>query len=133
LVRAAYYTDFLQDIHTELRERIPVPVILHICGRTLDRMDFIARTGVAAFHFDSKNPPRESMAIVAGRIRLAGNVNNPVTLLRRHPDDVRREVWEDLDAGVELIGPECAVPLDTPTENLREIARAVRDWRPATP
>lgn len=133
LVRAAYYTDFLQDIHTELRERIPVPIILHICGRTLDRMDFIARTGVAAFHFDSKNPPRESMAIIGGRIRLVGNVNNPVTLLRRGPGEVRREVWENLDAGVELIGPECAVPLDTPTENLKEIARAVRDWRSATP
>jgi [methyl-Co(III) methanol-specific corrinoid protein]:coenzyme M methyltransferase len=73
------------------------------------------------------------MAIVGGRIRLVGNVNNPVTLLRRGPDDVRREVWDNLDAGVELIGPECAVPLDTPTENLQAIARAVRDWRPTTP
>jgi [methyl-Co(III) methanol-specific corrinoid protein]:coenzyme M methyltransferase len=133
LVRASYYADFLLDIHAELRERIPVPVILHICGRTLDRMDFIARTGMAAFHFDSKNPPREAVAAAAGRIRLVGNVNNPVTLLRRGPDEVRHEVWECLRAGVELIGPECAVPLDTPTENLQEIARAVRAWRGGAP
>jgi retron-type reverse transcriptase len=27
-----------------------------------------------------------------------------------------------------LIAPECAIPLRTPTENLKEIPRAVRDW-----
>jgi [methyl-Co(III) methanol-specific corrinoid protein]:coenzyme M methyltransferase len=129
LVRASYYADFLLDIHREMRERIPVPIILHICGRTLDRMDYIAQTGMAAFHFDSKNPPREAMRIVRDRIALVGNVNNPVTLLRRGPADVRREVFENLDAGVQLIGPECAIPLDTPLENLQEIPKAVRDWR----
>ncbi len=128
LVRAGYYADFLLDIHRELCERIPVPIILHICGRTLDRMDYIARSGVAAFHFDSKNPPREAVRIVGDRIALVGNINNPVTLLRKGPEEVRREVSENLDAGVRLIGPECAIPLDTPFENLKEISRAVRDW-----
>jgi len=29
---------------------------------------------------------------------------------------------------VPLIGPECAIPLRTPIQNLKEIPRAVRDW-----
>jgi hypothetical protein len=37
-------------------------------------------------------------------------------------------VFRDLEAGVPLIGPECATPLRTPIENLKEIPRAVRDW-----
>jgi uroporphyrinogen-III decarboxylase len=44
-------------------------------------MDYIAQTGMAAFHFDSKNDAARAMAIVRNRIALVGNVNNPVTLL----------------------------------------------------
>ena len=68
------------------------------------------------------------MAIAGDRISLVGNINNPVTLYSQGPEQVRCEVWKDLGAGVQLIAPECAVPLDTPTDNLREIPRAVRAW-----
>jgi [methyl-Co(III) methanol-specific corrinoid protein]:coenzyme M methyltransferase len=124
LVSGEYYRRFLQDLHAEFAARLPVPVILHICGKTLDRMDAIARTGLAAFHFDSKNDPAESVRRVAGRLALVGSVNNPVTLLRGAPDQVRAEVLRNLQAGVSLIGPECAIPLQTPIPNLQEIPRA---------
>jgi len=51
LVSARCYASYLRELHAELVERIPAPVILHICGKTLDRMEHIAQTGVAAFHF----------------------------------------------------------------------------------
>jgi [methyl-Co(III) methanol-specific corrinoid protein]:coenzyme M methyltransferase len=41
---------------------------------------------------------------------------------------VRKEVYKNLDAGVQLVGPECAIPLQTSIENLKEIPRSVRDW-----
>ena len=128
LVSGEYYARFLKDLHIEFVESIPVPLILHICGRTVDRMDFIAQTGMAAFHFDSKNEPRESMEIVDSRISLVGNINNPETLFARGPDQVRKEVVGNLEAGVQLIGPECAIPLQTAIENLVEIPKTVRDW-----
>lgn len=66
LVSARYYRTFLRDLHAEFAERLPVPLILHICGRTLDRMEDIAGTGMAAFHFDSRtrrsNPCESSTA-----------------------------------------------------------------------
>ena len=62
-----------------------MPLILHICGNTLDRMDYIAQTGMAAFHFDSKNDPQAAMDTVAGRIGLVGNINNPETLYAPRP------------------------------------------------
>ncbi len=126
LVSARYYARFLVEIHRELAARMPAPLILHICGRTLDRMDAIARTGMAAFHFDSKNDAAAAAAVMRGRIALAGNINNPVTLLRGGPEQVREEVGNCLRAGVRLIGPECAVPLQTPVANLKEIAAAVK-------
>ena len=83
---------------------------------------------MAAFHFDSKNDPQQAMDIVDGRIALVGNINNPETLYARGPEQVRQEVYRCLDAGVNLIAPECAIPLATKLENLLEIPQAVRDW-----
>ena len=128
LVSGEYYARYLRDLHIEFAERLRVPLILHICGRTVDRMEYIAQTGMAAFHYDSKNQPAESMAIVKNRISLVGNINNPETLFSKGPEEVRREVYKNLDAGVQLVGPECAVPLQTPLDNLEEIPRAIKDW-----
>ena len=128
LVSGDYYRRFLQEIHTEMVERLDVPLILHICGSTLDRMDYIAQTGMAAFHFDSQNDPYEATKIVDGRIRLVGNLNGPVTLYSKGPEEVREEVNRALDAGVQMIAPECAIPLRTKLENLLEIPAAVKDW-----
>ena len=128
LVSAEYYERYLRDLHIEFVERIPAPLILHICGRTVDRMDYIAQTGMAAFHYDSKNEPAESMGVVRSRISLVGNINNPETLFSKGPEQVRKEVYKNLDASVQLVGPECAIPLQTAIENLKEIPLAVRDW-----
>jgi [methyl-Co(III) methanol-specific corrinoid protein]:coenzyme M methyltransferase len=131
LVSGEYYRRYLRDLHIEFAERIPGPIILHICGKTTDRMGYIAETGMAAFHFDSKNDPAVSVAVVDGRIGLVGNVNNPETLYSKGPDAVRAEVIRALEAGVDMVGPECAIPLQTPIENLRVIRDTVVDWHAA--
>ena len=128
LVSGEYYHRYLKDLHIEFAKAIPCPLILHICGRTVDRMGFIAETGMAAFHYDSKNGAAESMEKMEGRIALVGNINNPETLFAKNPDDVKAEVFANLDAGVHMIGPECAIPLQTSIANLRAIPEAVHEW-----
>ena len=128
LVSGEYYERFLREMHTEFAETLKIPLILHICGRTVDRMKYIAQTGMAAFHYDSKNGPEESMDAVNSRISLVGNINNPETLFAKGPEEVREEVRQNLDAGVQLIAPECAIPLQTSLENLKAIPEAVREW-----
>jgi [methyl-Co(III) methanol-specific corrinoid protein]:coenzyme M methyltransferase len=128
LVSGEYYRRYLQEMHQEFAEAIPIPIILHICGRTVDRMGYIADTGMAAFHYDSKNEPQESMEAVGGKISLVGNVNNPTTLYSKAPEDVKDEVRKNLEAGVQMVGPECAIPLQTPIESLRAIREAVIEY-----
>jgi [methyl-Co(III) methanol-specific corrinoid protein]:coenzyme M methyltransferase len=65
---------------------------------------------------------------VKGRISLVGNINNPETLFSRQPEDVAAEVRANLEAGVQLIGPECAVPLQASIENLKAIPQTVKQW-----
>jgi [methyl-Co(III) methanol-specific corrinoid protein]:coenzyme M methyltransferase len=133
LVSGDYYRRYLRDMHHEFAEELDAPIILHICGRTVDRMGFIAETGMAAFHYDSKNGAAESMAEVDGRISLVGNINNPSTLYSKGPAEVRDEVRENLAAGIHMIGPECAIPLQTPLENLLAIGNAVAEWHDEQP
>jgi len=52
---------------------------------------------------------------------LVGNVNNPEVLYLGTPDDVHRQVRYAVEAGVNIIAPECAIPLATPLENLKAI------------
>ncbi|MBI4013066.1 MAG: MtaA/CmuA family methyltransferase [Candidatus Rokubacteria bacterium] len=124
LVRSTMYRDFLLPYHQELVPQVPAPVILHCCGPTLDRIRFFREAGFAAFHFESQVPPEKAVAEAAGRIRLAGNINNPVTLFTRGPAEVRQEAQQAIDAGVDIIAPECAVPLQTPVANLEAIVDA---------
>jgi MtaA/CmuA family methyltransferase len=126
LCRAETYRDFLLPVHQQLAKQLPCPVMLHICGNTLDRMDYIARSGFAAFHFDSKNDAKRAVDVMAGRMRLIGNVNNPDTLYRAKLEQVDREVAYALNAGVSVIAPECAVPVNMDSRALRRIVEAAR-------
>ena len=128
LVSGDYYRRYLRDLHIEFVERIPIPLILHICGKTIDRMGYIAETGFAAFHYDSKNDPAESLETIGNRMALVGNINNPETLFARGPEDVKAEVRKNLDAGIKLVGPECAIPLQTSLENLKAIPAEAEAW-----
>src|SRR5512133_1207116 len=54
LVRPRCYRDFLMPVHREITAELGCPTVLHICGDTTDRLDYIAQAGFDAFHFDSK-------------------------------------------------------------------------------
>ena len=44
---------------------------------------------------------------------------------------MKEEVFKCLDAGVQMIAPECAIPLATKVQNLIAIPEAVKDWTKA--
>lgn len=128
LVSGDCYRDFLLPVHQEINKQLKGPTILHICGNTTDRIEHIAQAGFNCFHFDSKVNPKTAHEIADGRISLAGSINNPVTLYKGTPEDVRQEVFKNCEAGIEIIAPECAIPLRTPNENLKAIVAAVEEY-----
>jgi len=126
LVRGSMYQDFLQPIHREVVQTFACPVILHICGNTLDRIRYIAEAGFHAFHFESKVDAAEAVRAAGGRLSLIGNVNNIEVLLSGTPEAVEKQACYALESGVRVLSPECAVPLHTPLENLKAIKRGVK-------
>jgi len=124
LISARMYEEFLWPLHCRLAQECAAPLILHICGNTADRLPLIARSGLACFHFESKVPAAEAVRLAEGKIALMGNLNNPDLLWRGTPEEVREAARKAYAAGVDIIAPECAVPLTTPTANLRAIVEA---------
>ena len=127
LVRNTMYRDFLLPHHQELLPQVEAPVILHCCGRTLDRAEYFNQAGFACYHFESANAPDLMVEKTAGKMKLAGNVNNPITLYARGPAEARAEAQAAIDAGVDIIAPECAVPLQAPVVNLQAIVETCKD------
>lgn len=115
------YAEFLLEVHACLVESIDAPLILHICGNTSDRIGLIARTGVACFHWDTKTgSPADVRKLAGDRLALMGGINN-LRLLQGTPDEIAAMARAAAAAGIDVIGPECAIPLATPLANLKEI------------
>jgi len=121
------YERFLLERHRTLAARIDAPVLLHICGNTADRIGMIAQTGLAGFHWDTKTGSAANVRRLAGDdLALMGGVSN-FTLLGGTPAEVAAEAAEAVAAGIDIVGPECAVSLRTPLENLRTLAKVSRN------
>jgi len=126
LCSADAYRDFLLDAHAELRERIRCPLVLHICGDTSDRISHIRRTGLPCFHYDSKVPTRAARELAGEDLSLMGGTSNLDVIQRGAEDAVRADVREKIECGIDIIGPECAVPLDAPYQTMRLLAAEVK-------
>ncbi len=127
LVSPRHYRDYLLPIHKELTAQIEGPLILHVCGNCTDRLDLFAEAGFDAYHFEWQVDAKMAVEKIGGVMSLVGNVNNAETLFSGSPDDVYGQARYAIEAGVNIIGPECAIPLSTPVENLKAIVSAVHD------
>jgi [methyl-Co(III) methanol-specific corrinoid protein]:coenzyme M methyltransferase len=135
LVSAKIYEEFLLPVHIKAASVLQRggPVILHICGNVMDRLDCIAKTGFKLFHMDSRNDIAAAVKQAGSSIMITGCINNPVTLGQGTPAMVREEVEANLKNGVSLISPECALPSSVPAENLKCLVTTAHRFRPGVP
>ena len=131
LVSTKTYLEYLYPVHRDLirkfRNSTPryVPLILHTCGYTLDRVYFFSKAGFDIFHFDSKNNPTDMLIEVGDRMMLTGCVNNPNLLLNGTRVSITTQVNSILSSGIKLISPECAIPTQVKNANLAAIVKTV--------
>ena len=59
-----------------------------------------------------------------------GAINNPTILLGGTPEMVAEASREVIAGGVQILSPECAVPLTTPIRNLRVLVEVAEELRP---
>ena len=127
LASPRHYEELLLPLHKEITPQIGGPLILHVCGNCNDRVELFAQAGFDAYHFEWQMDARKVVEKVGDRISLAGCINNAQVLYQGTPDDAYKQARYALEAGVNIIGPECAIPLPTALENLKAIVSAVNE------
>jgi len=130
LVSSAVYEKFVLPIHqkaaTELGEY--GPTILHMCGNIMDRLPHIVETGFPIFHMDSRNDIEQALTIVQDKMLITGCINNPHTLCHGDKSLIKKEVISNLQKGISLIAPECALPCNVPSENLLTLTKTTHQY-----
>ena len=127
LCSPAAYEEFVLPMHQRLAEAINAPLLLHICGDTSDRIKLIADSGLDCFHWDTRSGSAERVRELAGPdLALDGGISN-MLLLNGTPDEVMAAARAAVTADIDIVGPECAIPLATPLENLQAITRIGRE------
>lgn len=121
------YCDLLLDVHRRMIGRIQGPTIMHICGDVTPRLDYLGRVGLRCFSFDWAVKPRLMKEKSAGCFTVMGNINT-TDLLTGSPGDIEAQVFGNLEAGVDIIGPGCAISPKCPSENIRAMSAAILKW-----
>jgi [methyl-Co(III) methanol-specific corrinoid protein]:coenzyme M methyltransferase len=107
-------------------EALEVPSILHICGNVDKILPFMNETGCAALSVEPKADVREARRIVGSEGVLMGGVDTATTLFMKGPEEVREGSVEQIELGLDILAPGCAIAPGTPTENLLEMVKVAR-------
>lgn len=127
LVGTHHYKKYLLPFHQELTATVEGPLILHVCGNCMDRIELFADAGFDGYNFEWQVDAKTAVQKVGQRICTVGNVNIPQVLFQGTPEDVRKQVRYAVEAGVDIITPECAMPLTTPIANLKAMVAAAHE------
>jgi uroporphyrinogen decarboxylase len=103
---------------------------VHACGNETLLLESLLATGADCLELDSVTSAETCKRTVQGRVSVLGMVD-PVQVMRLGtPDSVWRETSRVLDVmgsgGGFIIGPGCALPQDTPEENVQALMECVR-------
>jgi len=61
-----------------------------------------------------------------------GGTSNVEVIQRGSASAVQEEVREKVEAGIDIIGPECAVPLNAPFRNMKMLVQEVKKQKGAS-
>jgi len=130
IVSATVYEKFMLPVHQKAATELNKygPTILHICGNVMDRLSYVAETGFPIFHMDSRNDIQQATNLVRDKMLLTGSINNPHTLCHGDTSLVKKEVTRNLQQGITLISPECALPCNVPTENILTLTKTAHQY-----
>ncbi len=135
LISPNMYRKFAKPFHLKLvtvLNALEIPVICHICGNQDKIVDDLAEIGFAGVEFDYKTNPRKAHKAYFGKTTSFGPIDPSGVFCLGTPQDVRRETQEILDIyqgkGI-VIGAGCALPPNTPEENIRAFTETVKAYQ----
>jgi len=129
----AFALPYLNEIVERITAFAGAPPSLHICGNTAKIWGDMADTGVSVLSLDDMVDIGEAKTAVGTRVAILGNIRPTEVMYLGEPEDVRQNVRECLSKGWDspkgyILGLGCALPIDTPPQNIHALVRAARDY-----
>jgi len=124
MVSPEAYQELLLPVHRQIVPQFGGPVVLHCCGNTTDRVHLFAQTGVDCYHLEAQVDLPSARQAAHGKMRLMGNISNTRVLLSGNPEQVLAACRSAIAGGIDILSPECAVPLTVTIRNLQALVQA---------
>jgi uroporphyrinogen decarboxylase len=132
LISPDMYRTFAKPFHKRLKEELTqkgIMCICHICGNLDSILDDVAEIGFAGIEVDYKTDRQKAHDVLKGKSVMFGPIDPSGVLCFGSTETIRRETEDVLnifkDGGL-VIGAGCALPPDTPSENICAFVEAVR-------
>jgi MtaA/CmuA family methyltransferase len=113
--------------------RLGFPYILHICGKTEPILREMVATGADGLELDYKTDPKVAHDILKDTTTFVGNIDPSGVLALGTPTLVREKTLELLrifsDTPRFILNAGCAIPKETPSENLRILIQTAREFQ----
>jgi MtaA/CmuA family methyltransferase len=122
-----------QQLITQLKSSVAVPVSLHICGNTTHLLHDMAATGADVLELDHQVDIRQACRLVGPEVTIWGNLDPVGLLARGTPDKVRAEcqsLLETVQAANHhrfVLSSGCTLALETPPENVHAMLEVTRN------
>lgn len=122
-----YSLPYLKHLNDRLAKNCPY-MLLHICGKTMERISALKDSGIEIFSVDSLNL-EEALRLAEQKITIMGTLS-PVRVLEKESAEEIYNKSRDLvkTAGVTggfILAPGCDLTPDTPYEHIEAMVRAV--------
>jgi uroporphyrinogen decarboxylase len=136
VISPKYYREFAYPYVKKLVSNIKKKNIIlayHICGNSTPIIDDMVSTGAAILEIDQKTDQLVAKAAATGKATLLGPIDPSEVMANGTPELVMQkcnEALENLSAGGGFIlGPGCALPPNTPDENIDAMIEASNKFK----
>ncbi len=125
MISPTAFKEFAKPALAKIARELKGLKVLHICGRTEPILGDVLELGFDGVSLDVDIPHLKS---VAGDTKVLGNVSSKGTLVLGSTDDVKAEARNALEAGVDLLEPDCGFSPITPTKNIEALVEARNEY-----
>jgi len=127
LINPNTYKEIVFEYHKQIIKTLSAPVVLHVCGNATLIAEEMARTEASALSIDPKAATQLMRRKVGNQMSLVGGVDTTL-LLDFDPQQIKEISFKALKEGIDILAPGCAIPPDTPSENLKAMVQAAEDF-----
>ena len=135
MVSPEMFREFALPYEKKLVERAHekgLPYMNHICGNTELILEDMPKTGLDAIELDYKTSVIKIHDLYKDSVILSGNIDPSGVFAHGTPELMKKKVRELLkiyeDSPRLIVNAGCALPSNTPPENVRAFVKAVREY-----